>query len=74
MNAGEMNLCDWRYGRSGSFYESLFNAISKADGRNLYRLEKGFPEEVSAFHNYAYQDGYWQQLEKEYLKGEKNDQ
>jgi hypothetical protein len=42
-------LNDWLAGRSGSFITALFDAMTKADYRNLKRLEKAFPNLVYAF-------------------------
>jgi hypothetical protein len=40
---------EYQFHWSGSFYTHLFEAIQCADGNNLGRLAKGFPEEVEAY-------------------------
>lgn len=66
MNEGERKLCEWQYELSGSFYSSLFKAMSCADSINLARLEMGFPEEVEAFRRFCNESGYWKSLQKEF--------
>ena len=66
MNEGERKLCEWQYELSGSFYSTLFKAMSCADYMNLSRLEMGFPEEVEAFKRFSNESGYWESLQKEF--------
>ena len=40
---------DYQYGNLGSFFTSLFQAITKADEINIQKLQRGFPEEVDAY-------------------------
>lgn len=46
-------VCKWH---KSSFYEALWEAIAKADETNLEKLERGFPDEVAAFHDWHYGD------------------
>ncbi|MCW3134539.1 MAG: hypothetical protein N2V78_09455 [Methanophagales archaeon] len=69
MNTGERRLCEWQFGLSGSFFRSLFNAISVADRENLTKLERAFPDEVKAYKRFAYEVGYWERLSEEYRAG-----
>ena len=66
VNVGERGLLGWQYPdrfAPGGFQTALWKAIERADGDNLYRLGKGFPEEVKAYQNYAHGDGsYWSDL------------
>ena len=39
---------EYQFHFAGDFYQSLFQAIGRADKDNLARFEKGFPEEVHA--------------------------
>jgi len=66
MTEAESRLCDWQYGRSGSFFEALFELMGRADGVNLARLAAGFPEEAEAFRRYRTEEEYWPALRKEY--------
>jgi len=38
-----------QFGWTGSFYTTLFDAISLADRKNTSKLAEGFPEEVDAY-------------------------
>ena len=73
MNLGERKLCEFKNGLSGSFYQNLFTTIFCADVSNRYRLAEGFPEEVEAVRRYNNETGYWQNLEKEFKEGFKNE-
>ena len=67
MTMAELRLCDWQHHRSGSFFKTLFDAISLADNDNLDNLAAGFPEEIKAFRRYRKEQGYWPKLKAEYL-------
>jgi len=69
MNIGERRLCEWQFGLSGSFFRSLFNAMSVADRENLAKLKRAFPDEVKAYRRFASEAGYWKRLCEEYRAG-----
>ena len=46
----------WQYQLIGDFKQALWEAISRADGDNLLRLELGFPDEVRGFRGWAHGD------------------
>ncbi len=66
MKTGEGKLYEYLHNMSGHFYTKLFAAIAHADGENLERLGKGFPEEVEAYTRYTLETGYWDNLKKRY--------
>jgi hypothetical protein len=66
MTEAETRLCDWQYDRSGSFFTALYELMGMADGDNLARLARGFPDDVAAFLRFRNENEYWQTLEKEY--------
>ena len=49
MGNGYDRYLDKQFGMGGGFFRLLFDTIAKADGDNLAKLEKGFPEEVDAY-------------------------
>jgi len=69
MNEGERKLCEWQYEMTGSFYTTLFKAMSSADSFNLARLAIGFPEEVNSLQRFRNEEGYWESLQKEFKIG-----
>jgi hypothetical protein len=73
MTEAERKLCDFKYNRSGGFYMALWEAIFRADGNNLAKLSKGFPEEVQAYMNFSRVDGWWDKLEAEYTRGKEEE-
>lgn len=64
LSVGEQRLCDWQFGRLGSFWSGMWRAISTADDSNLERLALAFPEEVEAYKRFAYESGYWQSIQE----------
>lgn len=64
LTEGEQSLIKWQYQHHGGFFMALWNAISKADGENLRRLEKGFPSHIEAYRRYGGEKGYWDSLRK----------
>jgi len=66
LTLGEIKLIEFQNGMSGSFYNALFIAISKADNENLNKLKLSFPEEVEAYINYINTPGYWEDLKQKY--------
>ncbi len=42
-------IFDKQFHHAGHFMTAIWEAIAKADEGNLYRLSKGFPEEVDAY-------------------------
>lgn len=65
---GQEKLCDYLHGKSGSFYNALFEAIFKADTQNLERLSRSFPSEVDAYKSYKHVPGFWEDLEVLYFR------
>jgi len=64
LNTGERGLVDWQgVGRPmGGFAKALWEAIENADGTNLMKLAKAFPEEVEALIRFRNEDGYWPRI------------
>jgi len=67
MNIGEEHLYKWQYGMLGGFMKALFSAICKADGDNIQKLKKAFPEEVEAYRRFSEESGYWDKIRSEYI-------
>lgn len=65
---GERHLFEWQRGMSGSFFATLFDLLTKADGENLARLEGAYPSEVVAFRRYRGESGYWDAVQKRYME------
>lgn len=59
LTKGEKFIYDWQYRRHGSFDSALAEALSIADGNNLKRLSKGFPEYAEAMDNFHHSAGWW---------------
>ena len=57
-------VAQWQYNHLGDFHGALFEAICRADERNLYLLSLGFPNEVSGYKTYANQEGWWQEVQR----------
>lgn len=55
----ERKLHDWQYERLGSFWNHIFNAISKADTKNIKKFRLAFPDEVEAVLKFQTESGYW---------------
>jgi len=66
MNIGEEHLYKWQHGMLGDFMKALFTAICRADGDNMQKLEKAFPEEVEAYRRFSEEAGYWDKIKDEY--------
>jgi len=64
LNAGELFIVQWQYRMLGGFSSALMQAISKADMWNLAKLEKGFPNEVSAYKYFSTEDGWWEKVQE----------
>jgi len=64
LDRGTQHLVEWQYHFSGDFNRALFEVIGRADEINLYRLARGFPEEVEAYKNYTRVNGWWQKIQK----------
>jgi hypothetical protein len=63
-NEGTRSLWKWQYHEGGHFNAALWDAITKADGGNLARLEKGFPEHVAAYRSYISEPGWWERVKE----------
>lgn len=59
----EQAVAKWQYGMNGDFYGALWEAIMRADERNLRRLGAGFPEEVQGYRLYTREEGWWEAVE-----------
>lgn len=56
---GEKFIIRWQFnslGLLGDFKTALIQAICLADETNLCRLDRGFPDEVGAYRDWAYGD------------------
>lgn len=40
---------EFQYRQTGGFYTALFNAIMRADNKNMVKFASGFPSEVEAY-------------------------
>ena len=49
MKNGFDRYLDFQYGKSGDFFQGLFQAITFADSSNMKKLAKVYPEEVEAY-------------------------
>ena len=70
MNEGERRNCQFQRGLMdvNSFCGLLFRAAYKADLENQARLEQGFPNEIEAVRRWRNEDGYAQEIMKEFEK------
>lgn len=68
LSPGELFIYKWQLNILGDFKTALSRAIASADNTNLHLLELGFPMEVSAYKCFAYQSGWWQEVEKKIEK------
>lgn len=64
LTTGEQSLVKWQYNEHGGFYTTLWKAITIADGWNLARLERGFPEHVQAYRRFASEKDYWPDIQR----------
>lgn len=48
-NEGEKSLVKWQVRMNGDFFTALWDAISRADGKNLELLAKAYPQHVQAY-------------------------
>ena len=51
-------------GYAGGFDEALFSAFARADGVNIKKLAKGFPDYYVSFTLYRNEPGYFEALQK----------
>ena len=66
-NEGERILVEVLLGISGGFYTRLFYAFQSADFTNKQKLAETF-EACEAFNRYQSEEGYFEYLEKKYLR------
>jgi len=66
-NEGERILVEVLLGIAGGFYTKLFSAFQSADFRNKDKLAETF-EACEAFDRYMNEKGYFEYLEKKYLR------
>jgi len=60
LNAGERWLIEWQYQEPmGSYEHGLTQALANADGANLCRLYRAYPEHVVALQGYRTVKDYW---------------
>ena len=57
-------IVKWQYRLLGDFHSALFDAICRADEKNLAKIGQGFPDEVSGYKKYAFQSGWWKEVQK----------
>jgi len=59
-NDSDINfLKGWQFGGLGGFDNKLSLTMAHADGSNIMRLYKGFPEKVVAIRAYQIKPGFW---------------
>lgn len=58
----ELALIEWQYNLCGDFKTALWQALIKADDKNLERLRLGFPIEVESFLRYSREPGFWKSV------------
>ena len=46
---GDKAVIKWQFGLHGDFYTALWEAIIRADDKNLMYLSRGFPTEVRGY-------------------------
>ena len=68
---GERSLWRWRNLGAGGFEKSLWSTIMAADGTNLEMLGRAFPQHVAAYRRYAYETGFWADLQAR-IEGERS--
>ena len=66
LTAEEIAVYKWQYGNQGSFFTNLWKLICSADGHNLSRLEKAFPDEVKGYRKYGNERGFVYQMEQKW--------
>jgi hypothetical protein len=71
LTEGERSLWRWRNLGAGGFEKSLWSTIMAADGTNLEMLGRAFPQHVAAYRRYAYETGYWTDLQAR-IEGERS--
>ena len=59
---GEQSWLKYQYRFAGGFETKLWDAIIKADQRNLDRLAKGFPSHIQAPHDHRALPDWWDEL------------
>ena len=59
LTKGEKFIYEWQFRMHGSFDSALAEALSIADGNNLKRLSKGFPEYAEAMNSFHHDEGWW---------------
>ena len=61
VNEGERWLLMWQYRYPmGSFMRGMTEALTNADGSNLVKLYRAFPEHVTALMGYRTVEAYWE--------------
>lgn len=59
-NDSDINfLKGWQFGSLGGFENKLSLTMAHADGSNIMRLYKGFPEKVVGMRAYQIKPGFW---------------
>jgi len=58
----------YKNGMAGSGYTALIDAIFKLDRIQRAKLAKGFPELVTVCNRYNDEMGYWNDLQKRWIK------
>jgi len=53
----------WQYKQLGGFDQKLASIISHADGGNIIKLYKGFPDQVVAMRAFSIKTGFWPFIE-----------
>ena len=63
LDKSEKFILMWQYRMLEDFKKALIEAICQADDGNLYKLGLGFPDEVSGYKKYIYQEGWWKEVQ-----------
>jgi hypothetical protein len=66
MNEGELLLCQYFKGVTGSYFTRLIDTALHADAHNLYCLRKTYPELIQSIMKYKTDITYWPDLKKRY--------
>lgn len=64
----ERAVVEWQYKAIGDFKKALWEAIARADDKNLAKLWLGFPVEVMGYSKYAREPGWWPAVQAKFEK------
>ena len=64
LTVGEKFIVGWQYNMLGDFNTALIEIIQRADIINLFRLNKGFPDEVAAYQCFREIGNWWPEVQR----------